>query len=39
MPYTVDNNAICDIMLLSISYLYKVIIRLTKQYINTQLYP
>ena len=37
MPYTVnntvDNAVICVIMLLAIPYLYKVIIKLTKQYI------
>ena len=37
MLYTVDNTVnnavICVIMLLAISYLYKVIIELTKQYI------
>ena len=33
MPYTVANTVICVIMLLAISYLYQVIIELTKQYI------
>ena len=33
MPYTVDNAIIYVIVLLAISHLYKVIIKLTKQYI------
>ena len=40
MSYTVDNTVdnivICVIMLLAISYVHKVNIKLTKQYINTQ---
>ena len=33
MPYAVDITVICVIMLLAISYLYKVIIEFVKQYI------